>query len=90
MKNHAKKSEIFKNILSIYFLSFHEAIIRGISLAKCPEVGFGFGLENHKVSNDQSMYFVSEIAVDSPAEFCLQPGDILLEIDEVIMFYLLV
>lgn len=55
------------------------AVIRGVSLVKWPDVGFGFSMTK---STDQRYYYVNEIKANSPAEFSLQVGDIILEIDE--------
>ena len=56
-------------------------IIRGISLSKCPVIGFGFELAKNSINNEDFIY-VSSIKSNSPAEFCLQLGDILIELDE--------
>ena len=71
---------------SIYLDSFDSdthlhGLMRSISLPKWPDVGFGFSLSKSKF-NDQDMLFVSEIFADSPAESCLQIGDLVLELDD--------
>jgi hypothetical protein len=53
------------------------ALLRNISLSKSPHTGFGFDL-----SRENDLMYVSNIVPDSPAEFCLQLGDVLIEIDE--------
>lgn len=64
-----------------YYESHLDANIRGISLCKWPVVGFGLKLDREVVDNETFTY-VSEIQENSPAEFGLQLGDIVLEIDE--------
>lgn len=56
-------------------------LMRSITLPKWPGVGFGFSLSKSKC-DDQEMLFVSEIFADSPAESCLQIGDLVLELDD--------
>lgn len=66
-----------------YFFNDHlNGIIRGISLVKWPQIGFGFTLAQQPISNEESFIYVDKIENDSPAEFCLQSGDIIIEIDE--------
>ena len=55
--------------------------VRGISMIKWPQVGFGFELDIQKVG-EESFIYVKNILADSPAEFSLQLGDILIEMDE--------
>jgi hypothetical protein len=64
-----------------YYESHLDANIRGISLCKWPVVGFGLKL-NREVIDNETFTYVSEMQQDSPAEFGLQLGDIVLEIDE--------
>jgi len=54
------------------------ALIRSISLSKRPGTGFGFDLTR----NNEDFVYVSNIMPDSPAEFCLQLGDVFIEVDE--------
>lgn len=56
-------------------------LTRNVTLPKWPHVGFGFSLAKHKMDNEELVY-VNEVLSDSPAEFCLQLGDILLEMDD--------
>jgi len=57
------------------------AIIRGISLSKYPGSNFGFELTRYR-SESEDYFYVSKIDADTPAEFCLQLGDILIELDD--------
>lgn len=57
------------------------AMIRGVSLKRWPTVGFGFSLARQRVNNEDLVY-VCDILLDSPAEYCLQLGDILVEMDD--------
>ena len=57
------------------------AIIRGISLSKYPGTGFGFSLGKH-TTELENYFYVNDIMADSPAEFALQLGDILIELDD--------
>ncbi|CAF0927603.1 unnamed protein product [Brachionus calyciflorus] len=56
-------------------------LMRSIRLPKWPNVGYGFNLAKHKFG-DEDLIYVNEILSDSPAESCLQLGDILLELDD--------
>ncbi|RNA18299.1 hypothetical protein BpHYR1_033976 [Brachionus plicatilis] len=56
-------------------------LMRSITLPKWPGVGFGFSLSKSKCDN-QDMLFVSEVFAESPAESCLQIGDLVLELDD--------
>lgn len=59
-----------------------ESVIRGVSLSKWPNVGFGFELATARVGNEPLVY-VNRIHPDSPAKLSsLRLGDVLLEIDE--------
>ncbi len=51
------------------------AVIRGISLSRCPLVGFGFTLAR-STAHDEDYIYVATISPESPAEFCLQLGNI--------------
>ena len=53
----------------------------GISLSKWPDVGYGFNLSKQAIDNE-TIFYVSDIVSNSPAEFSLQLGDILLEVDD--------
>jgi len=68
----------FENSSSVYQHHHLNALIRNISLSKRPGTGFGFDLSR----NDADFVYVSQIMPDSPAEFCLQIGDVIIEIDE--------
>lgn len=57
------------------------AVIRGISLSKYPGTHFGFELTRY-TTEMEDYFYVSKIDADSPAEFCLQLGDILIELDD--------
>ena len=57
-------------------------ILKGISLSKWPDVGYGFRLSKQSFE-DETIFYVSDIASNSPAEFSLQLGDILLELDDI-------
>ena len=51
-------------------------------MSKWPNVGYGFNLSKQAIENE-TIYYVSDIASNSPAEFSLQLGDILLEVDDI-------
>lgn len=55
--------------------------VRSISMIKWPNVGFGFELDMEKIGTESFVY-VKNIVADSPSEFSLQLGDILIEMDE--------
>ena len=54
-------------------------LLRGITLSKWPRVGFGFSL---KRCEEKKYYYVNEILSNSPAESCLNNGDLIVELDE--------
>lgn len=56
---------------------------RSISMIKWPQVGFGVELGKQTLGDDETFFYVNRVFSDSPAEFSLQPGDILLELDEI-------
>jgi hypothetical protein len=72
---------------SDYFNEYDEkhhhlnAVIRSISLSRWPDTGFGFSVASQRVGKENLVY-INEIKQNSPAEFCLQLGDIIIEIDE--------
>lgn len=77
-------AEIEKELDNFYALNHHlNALIRSINLPKWPRIGFGFdlALDKHDLL-DEHFYYVKNIHPDSPAEFGLQLGDVLLEVDE--------
>jgi hypothetical protein len=71
------------HLLSDYSTDNHlNAFVRGVSLSKWPHVGFGFSVAMQKFGND-TIYFVCDVKSDSPAEFGLRLGDILVELDDI-------
>jgi hypothetical protein len=74
--------ELFFNDFDFTTHNHLNAIIRGISLSKWPKVGFGFNLSKQSI-DDEIILYVSNIVSNSPAEFSLQLGDILLEFDDI-------
>ncbi len=76
--------EFFENYFHDFdYKHYHlNAVIRSISLSKCPGTpGFGFQLARHQ-ENDEDLFYVSEITAETPAELCLRLGDVLIELDE--------
>lgn len=76
--------EFFNNYFNDFdYKHYHlNAVIRSISLSKCPGIsGFGFKLDRHS-QNGEDLFYVNEITTDTPAELCLRLGDILIELDE--------
>lgn len=76
--------EYFENYFNDFDYKNHHlnAVIRSISLSKCPGIAkFGFDLARYTNENED-LYYIKEIAPDTPAELCLRLGDILMEIDE--------
>lgn len=67
--------------LDLFYENHLDAQIRGVSLSKWPNVGFGFSLAMEQIGHDNLVY-VCEVLGDSPAECCLQLGDILIELDD--------
>lgn len=74
--------------LDLYYLDYFNtnqahmnSVIRGVSLSKWPETGFGFTLASDMV-NGENLIYVTDIKPDSPAEFSLKLGDILIELDD--------
>jgi hypothetical protein len=58
------------------------AIIRNVSLSQFPvSSGFGFSLAKHMQDNEH-LYYIYRITPDTPADFSLRLGDIILELDE--------
>ena len=51
-------------------------------MSKWAKVGFGFNLSKQSI-DDEIILYVSHIVSNSPAEFSLQLGDILLEFDDI-------
>lgn len=78
-------SKTSKDVIDLFFNLSHDnhldAIVRNINITKWPNVGFGFNLAKH-CHDDERFIYVSSIKSNSPAEFSLQLGDILVEIDE--------
>jgi hypothetical protein len=72
------------NYFDILCANHLDAIIRGVSLSKWPDVGYGFGLGRQEI-NSEVIYYISDIISNSPAEFSLQLGDVLLELDDIIL-----
>ena len=54
-------------------------LLRGITLSKWPHVGFGFKLCR---CEEKKHYFIEKIVADSPADSCLNLGDLIVELDE--------
>ena len=54
-------------------------LLRRITLSKWPGVGFGFKLSR---CDEKKYYYISEILSDSPADCCLNLGDLIIELDE--------
>jgi hypothetical protein len=54
-------------------------LLRRISLSKWPNVGFGFKLSR---CDEKKYYYISEVLSDSPADCCLNLGDLIVELDE--------
>ena len=76
--------EFFENYFNDFDYKNHHlnAVIRSISLSKCPGVNkFGFNLARY-TNDGEDLYYVTEIMPETPAELCLRLGDILMEIDE--------
>lgn len=58
------------------------AVIRHISLSKYPGLSnFGFSLAKQSC-NDEELFYINKITPDTPADFCLRLGDIIIELDE--------
>jgi len=75
-------SVYFEEFNSFHHLRSSDSQIRGASLSRWPQVGFGFELGVARVAGDRLVY-VSRISADSPAELSsLKLGDILIEIDD--------
>jgi hypothetical protein len=71
------------HLLSDYSTDNHlNAFVRGVSLSRWPHVGFGFSVAMQKFGNE-SIFFVCDVKPDSPAEFGLRLGDILIELDDI-------
>lgn len=76
---------------SIYFEEFNshlhmraESLIRGVSLSRWPNVGFGFELATARLGTEPLVY-INRIHPDSPAKLSsLRLGDVLIEIDEML------
>jgi hypothetical protein len=76
--------EMLENFFDEFDLKHHHlnAITRGISLSRFASgPSFGFKL-SRSVSFDDDFIYISQIEPDSPAEFCLQIGDVIVELDE--------
>lgn len=77
---HHKNETAKMDLNHFYDINHHlNALFRSISLPKWPGIGFGF--EITKTTNNDLVY-VSNIEPNSPAEHCLQLGDVLIEVDE--------
>lgn len=75
-------SVYFEEFNSFHHLRSSDSQIRGASLSRWPQVGFGFELGVARLVGDRLVY-VSRISADSPAELSsLKLGDILIEIDD--------
>lgn len=68
-------------LLNDYIDNHLNALIRGVSLSKWPSVGFGFTLAKQTFGTE-NIFFICDIKPNSPAEFGLQLGDILIEVDD--------
>jgi hypothetical protein len=96
-KNYTYKRNLFSNmienkhesyleedlhLLGDYLNNHLSSLMRGVSLHKWPGVGFGFTLAMQQFGLD-NIYFVCDIKPNSPAEYGLRMGDIIIEIDEI-------
>lgn len=77
-------AQIESSLFNFYNLNHHlNALIRNIRLPKWPGIGFGFDLALDKHDQlEENFFYVKNIHPDSPAEFSLQHGDVLIEVDE--------
>lgn len=82
--NEDDDEEFFDRYFNDYdYQHYHlNAIIRNISLSQFPgSASFGFYVARH-TQDDEDLYYINRITPDTPADFSLRLGDIILELDE--------